>query len=61
MISDAAWPFLTALAFGIIALAAQALGADNTIITLIGTLAGYVLGRGTPEGRNGHRQRVPQP
>jgi hypothetical protein len=42
--NDKQLPFITAIAFGLIALGASALGADNTIITLIGTLAGYVLG-----------------
>jgi hypothetical protein len=35
---------LTALGFGGIALVASLIGADNTVMTLIGTLAGYVLG-----------------
>jgi len=53
MIPESAWPFLTALSFGIIALVASQLQAPSEIITLIGTLAGYVLGAARPSPRAG--------
>jgi hypothetical protein len=58
MISESAWPFLTALSFGVIALIASTIGAPPEGLTLIGTLAGYVLGSARPTGRAG---RAPRP
>lgn len=39
-----AYPFVTAISFGIIALTASVVGASDAVLTLLGTLAGYVLG-----------------